>query len=124
LRFLPSGGLSEDDKSQPSGGGCGMAIPGPFPARGPDRRTVTDRAGAGLAMSDHGQDACATSALAGQDACATSALALEGAVEEGLEKVVQAAAALGLAGFERPNFLDAGGELALEGQGGGGHNQR
>jgi hypothetical protein len=40
-----------------------MAIPGPFPARGPDRRTVTDRAGAGLAMSDHGQDARATSEL-------------------------------------------------------------
>ena len=50
-----------------------MAIPGPFPARGPDRRTVTDRAGAGLAMSDHGQDARAPSELT-----------LEGAVEEGL----------------------------------------
>jgi len=36
-------------------------------------------------------------------------------VEEGLDEVVQAAAAFGLAGFERPDFLDAGGELALEG---------
>jgi len=57
-----------------------MAIPGPFPARGPDRRTVTDRAGAGLAMRGHGQDARATSELT-----------LKGAVEEGLEEVVQAA---------------------------------
>ena len=57
-----------------------------------------------MAMSDHGQDARATSELT-----------LEGAVEEGLEEIIQAAAALGLAGFERPNFGHAGGELALEG---------
>jgi hypothetical protein len=35
-------------------------IPGPFPARGPDRRTVTNRAGAGLPVAHQGQDGRAT----------------------------------------------------------------
>ena len=43
-------------------------------------------------------------------------------MEEGLEEVVQAAAAFGLAGFEGAGFLNTGGELALEGQWGHGHN--